>query len=79
MNQRHSMLWIAGWAGLVGGGFLALIGVISADDLARFAGGYGLMTMAAAAYLLLGLGLRNALGRRRDHPVAASRITANQR
>jgi hypothetical protein len=64
MKRNHSRLWIAGWAGIAGGALLTVIGVVATDELSRLAGGYGLMIMGAAAYLLAGLGLRDTLVRR---------------
>jgi hypothetical protein len=72
MKRNNVVFWIAGWAGLAGGALLALIGVVSTDELSQFAGGYGLMTMGAAVYLLGGLGLRDALGRRRSRSVVTA-------
>ena len=64
MKRSHPKLWIAGWAGFAGGAVMTLIGVVAADELSQLAGGYGLMIMGAACYLLAGLGLRETLARR---------------
>ncbi|HEX6139049.1 MAG TPA: hypothetical protein VF013_01135 [Candidatus Limnocylindria bacterium] len=85
MKQRTSPLWMAGWVGLAGGAALAVLGLVAADELSQLAGGYGLMLMGAATYLLGGLGLRESLARRSRElprtttpPLATGRITLNQ-
>ncbi len=84
MKRTHPAFWGAGWAGLAVGALMSLMGVLDATESARLAGGYGLMLMGSAVYLLGGLGLRQALVNRaaRNESSAASavggRATANQ-
>ncbi len=84
MKRTHPAFWGAGWAGLAVGALMALMGVVDANESAQLAGGYGLMLMGSAVYLLGGLGLRHALGDRaaRSQMAAASpagsRAAANQ-
>ncbi len=61
MKRTHPAFWGAGWAGLAVGALMSLMGVLDANESARLAGGYGLMLMGSAVYLLGGLGLRQAL------------------
>jgi hypothetical protein len=64
MKRTHPALWGFGLAGVVTGALLTAIGLVGADEVARMAGGYGLMMIGAALYLLAGLKLREQLGRR---------------
>lgn len=64
MKRTHPAVWGFGLAGVVIGAILTTIGIVGADDVARVAGGYGLMMIGAALYLLAGLKLREQLGRR---------------
>ena len=58
MKNTHPAFWGAGWAGLAVGGALTLFGLSSMSDVASLAGGYGLMLMGTAVFLLAGLKLR---------------------
>jgi hypothetical protein len=71
MNRTHPALWGFGLAGLVSGAVLTAIGIFGADDFASLAGGYGVMVIGSAGYLLAGLSLRERLGRR---PVASTTV-----
>jgi hypothetical protein len=64
MKRTHPALWGFGLAGVVTGALLTAVGLVGADEIARMAGGYGLMMIGAALYLLAGLKLREQLGRR---------------
>jgi hypothetical protein len=64
MKRTHPAVWGFGLAGVVTGAILTTIGLFGADEVARLAGGYGLMMVGAALYLLAGLKLREQLGRR---------------
>ena len=70
MNRTHSALWGFGLAGMVAGLILAAIGTFGASDVAGMAGGYGMLVIGSAAYLLIGLKIRERLGHRT--PAAAS-------
>jgi hypothetical protein len=84
MKRTHPAFWGAGWAGVAVGGLMTVIGLVDASETAHLAGGYGLLVMASAVYLLGGLGLRRTLANRaaRSQAPAASsvgsRATANQ-
>ena len=64
MKRTHPAFWGAGWAGVAVGGFMVLLGLFGADEVAQLAGGYGLLMVAAALWLIGGLGLRETLRRR---------------
>jgi hypothetical protein len=64
MKRIHPAFWGAGWAGLVVGGLVAVIGLMGNTEIARLAGGYGLLLAGTGLYLLAGLGLRRTLARR---------------
>ena len=64
MNKTHSALWGFGLAGMVSGAVLLVIGAVGANDIADLAGGYGMLVIGSAAYLLIGLKIRERLGRR---------------
>lgn len=64
MKRTHPALWGFGWAGLLVGSLLAVLGLVDAGETAQLAGGYGLLMTGAAVYLLGGLGVRGALARR---------------
>jgi hypothetical protein len=85
MKRTHPAFWGAGWAGLAVGGLMTVIGLTDPSESAQLAGGYGLMLMGSAVYLLGGLGLRRSLARRSSREDAAIRrapisgpATANQ-
>jgi hypothetical protein len=58
---------------------MAVLGMFGSGEVAQLAGGYGLLMMAAALWLIGGLGLREALRRRAvstsvgTEPVSAAR------
>lgn len=58
MKQSHPAFWAAGWAGAAAGSVLVIGSISGPNDIASLAGGYGLMLMGSAAYLLAGLKLR---------------------
>jgi hypothetical protein len=64
MKKTHPALWGAGWAGLFTGTVLLIIGLTDTADVAQMAGGYGLMLIGSAIYLMAGLKLRERLMRR---------------
>lgn len=72
MKRTHPALWGAGWAGILVGALLVAIGTSAPTDLGSLTGGYGLMLVGSAVYLLAGLKVRERLGRR----TAAMRPTA---
>jgi len=85
MKRTHPAFWGAGWAGLAVGGLMTLIGLTNPGESAQLAGGYGLLTMGSAVYLLGGLRLRQTLARRSVRNEADARrapisghATANQ-
>lgn len=88
MKRTHPAFWGAGWAGVAVGALMTVVGLVDPSESAQLAGGYGLMLMGSAVYLLGGLGLRQALARRAaraegpaERPSASpvgSRATANQ-
>lgn len=85
MKRTHPAFWGAGWAGLAVGGLMTLIGLVDPGESAQLAGGYGLLMMGSAVYLLGGLGLRQTIARRSARNDAATRrapisghATANQ-
>ena len=71
MKRTHPAFWGAGWVGLAVGGALTLVGLADAGEAGRLVGGYGVMLLIAAVYLLGGLGLRASLARRSTTAVAA--------
>ena len=66
MKKTRPAFWGAAWAGIVVGGALTLFGLTSLNDVARLAGGYGLMLMGAALFLAAGLKLRERLVERAE-------------
>lgn len=64
MKRTHPALWGFGWAGLLVGLLLALLGMADTGEVAALSGGYGLMMAGAAVYLLGGLGVRRAMAHR---------------
>lgn len=66
MKTTHPAFWGAGWAGLAVGGALTIFGLTSLSEVASLAGGYGLMMMGTAVYLLAGLKLRERLMERAE-------------
>jgi hypothetical protein len=59
MKRTHRAFWAAGWAGMAIGVLLVIAGISAPSEVAALAGGYGLMVIGAAAYLLAGLKLRD--------------------
>lgn len=84
MKRTHPAFWGAGWAGVAVGALMTLIGLVEPSESAQLAGGYGLMLMGSAVYLLGGLGLRQKLANRSARsqasvaPSVGSRAAANQ-
>jgi hypothetical protein len=70
MNRTHSALWGFGLAGMATGVILAAIGTFGASDVAGLAGGYGMLVIGSAGYLLIGLKIRERLSHRT--PAAAT-------
>ena len=70
MNKTHPATWGFGLAGLAIGIALTAIGLFGTHEVASLATGYGVMTIASAAFLLAGLTVRERIGRR-THVVAA--------
>ncbi|HEY7463168.1 MAG TPA: hypothetical protein VH987_01845 [Candidatus Limnocylindria bacterium] len=70
MKKTHPAFWGAGWAGAFTGSLLVIVGMTYPADVARMAGGYGLMMIGCAVYLLAGLKLRERIVRR-TRPAAA--------
>lgn len=63
-------------AGMVSGAALTAIGTFGAGDIAGLAGGYGTLVIGSAAYLLVGLKLRERLGRRTPAVATTTAISA---
>ena len=66
MKKTHPAFWGAAWAGVAVGGALTLFGLTSLSDVASLAGGYGLMLMGTALFLVAGLKLRDSLVERAE-------------
>jgi hypothetical protein len=64
MKKTHPALWAAGWAGVAIGAILVIGAVGTFGEFATLAGGYGLMLIGAAAYLLAGLKVRERFNAR---------------
>jgi hypothetical protein len=77
MNRTHSALWGFGLAGMAAGISLTVFGFVGAGDVAGLAGGYGVLVIGSAAYLLAGMTLRDRLGRRAP-VVATSTVVSHQ-
>jgi hypothetical protein len=71
MNRWHSALWGFGLAGMAAGVLLAAIGTLGASDIAGLASGYSVLVIGSAAYLLIGLKIRERLGHRTPAAVTA--------
>ena len=80
MKQTHPAFWGAGWAGMFTGALLVIGGLTGPADIGGLAGGYGLMMIGSAVFLLTGLKLRERLVERaeslRGRRVAIARLTA---
>jgi hypothetical protein len=80
MNKTHPAFWGAGWAGMFTGALLVVISVSAPADVASLAGGYGLMLIGSALFLLAGLKLRGRSAQRTAPAVnAGTRVTAASR
>jgi hypothetical protein len=75
MTRTHPALWGFGLAGLFSGALLTAIGIFGAGDSASLAGGYGLLMIGSAVYLLGGLKLRERLSHRTSAATAAASST----
>ncbi|HET7141764.1 MAG TPA: hypothetical protein VFJ03_04715 [Candidatus Limnocylindria bacterium] len=64
MKKTHPAFWGAGWAGMFTGTLLVAIGISNPVDVGSLAGGYGLMLIGSAVFLLAGLRLRAQVTRR---------------
>jgi hypothetical protein len=78
MNRTHPALWGFGFAGAFSGALLTAIGTFGAGETASLAGGYGLLMIGSAVYLLGGLKLRERLSHRTSAttPVSANTTSA---
>jgi hypothetical protein len=76
MNKTHSALWGFGLAGMAAGIVLTVVGFVGAGDVAGLAGGYGVLVIGSASYLLAGMKLRERLGRRA--PAVTSTVVSHQ-
>ena len=65
MTRVRSLLHPFGWGALVGGVIVAAVGLASGDELGGLAWSYGVLVVLAAAYLLAGLHIREAVATRR--------------
>jgi hypothetical protein len=72
------LLAVAGCAGLLFG-LAATTAGAAGGEFGQMLSGYGLLVMGAAAYLLLGLGVRWLLGRRARPTRSPVRVTAQRR
>ncbi len=74
MKRTHPGLWAFGWFGIAVGAAMSLIGLVGQSELTGLTGGYGMLVLVAAVYLLGGLALRGRLsGRvRSQEPMPAS-------
>ena len=66
MKKTHPAFWGAAWVGVAVGGALALFGLTGRSDVASLAGGYGLMLLGTALFLVAGLKLRERLVERAE-------------
>jgi hypothetical protein len=80
MKQSHPAFWVAGWVGVVAGSMLGAVGLLSADELMKAVGGYGLVIAGCGLYLVAGLKIRQMVARRRnDGPNATTTPTTSER
>jgi hypothetical protein len=79
MKRTHPAFWGAGLAGLFTGGLLVILGLTAPADVASLAGGYGLMMIGSAIYLLAGLAIRERVARRQTAIIGSSAIPAASR
>ena len=77
MKKTHPAFWGAGWAGVLTGAALVTGALSGPSDVSELAGGYGLMIIGAALYLLAGLKLREHVGRRLGTTVRVSSAPKN--
>ena len=79
MKRTHPAFWGAGWAGMFIGALMVIGGLVDAADIGRLMGGYGLMMMGTAVYLLGGLRvlelLRDRAESNRIRRAAIARLT----
>jgi len=80
MKRTHPAFWGAGLAGVFSGALLVIVGLASPSDIGSLTGGYGLMMIGSAIFLLAGLKLRERLVDRaeslRVRRAAIARLTA---
>lgn len=78
MKKTHPAFWAAGWAGTATSAVLVTIGISGSGGMAELAGGYGMLVLVSALYLLAGLKLRERRGQR-SAAVGASRSAGTVR
>jgi hypothetical protein len=82
MKRTHPAFWGAGLAGAFTGTLLVVADLANPSDIGGLAGGYGLMLIGSALFLLAGLKLRERLVDRADslrvRRAAVARLTAIQ-
>jgi hypothetical protein len=82
MKRTHPAFWGAGLAGTFTGTLLVMAGLTNPSDIGGLAGGYGLMMIGSALFLLAGLKLRERLVDRADslrvRRAASARLAAIQ-
>jgi len=82
MKQTHPAFWGAGLAGTFTGMLLVVVGLTNPGDVGSLAGGYGLMMIGSAVFLLAGLKVRERLVDRADslrvRRAATARLAAIQ-
>jgi hypothetical protein len=80
MKRTHPAFWGAGLAGTFTGALLVIVGLTNPSDVGSLSGGYGLMMIGSATFLLAGLKLRERLVDRADslrvRRAAVARLTA---
>ena len=80
MKRTHPAFWGAGLAGIFTGMLLFAAGLGSPADMGQLLGGYGLMLVGSAVFLLAGLKVRERLVDRADalrvRRAAIARLTA---
>jgi hypothetical protein len=58
-RMKRRKLWPLAAAGLGGGAILMLLGVVTRTEIGQMLVGYGLLVILSAAYLALGLAIRD--------------------
>lgn len=80
MKRTHPAFWGAGFAGIFTGTLLFVGGLTGPADLGQLLGGYGLMMIGSAVFLLAGLKVRERIVDRADalrvRRAAIARLTA---